>query len=151
MQSAATPDRPRGCSPQRPLRSRLAPSHDPAWKRPLGRWRARPCRGGGRGRSARRRRWRALWSSSDEPLYSGDELSGVVTVGLVQALVEPSVEKGEPRSVESSAGRRELGQHLTAGGALGDHPLAAADLTFDRSEEHTSELQSLMRLPYAVF
>src|SRR3546814_13153888 len=89
---------------------------------------------GGRGRSARKRRWPAWWSSSDEPLYSGDELSGVVTVGLVQALVEPSVEKGEPRRVERSAGRRELGQHLAAGGALGDHPLVAADLAFDTSE-----------------
>src|SRR3546814_1891677 len=103
---------------------------------------------GGRGRSARKRRWPAWWSSSDEPLYSGDELSGVATVGLVQALVEPSVEKGVPRSVERPAGRRELGQHLAAGGALGDHPLDAADL---RSEEHTSELPSLMRSSYAVF
>lgn len=77
---------------------------------------------------------RVWWSSSDEPLYSGDELSGIVTVGLVQALVEPSVEKGEPRSVERGAGRRELGQHLAAGGALGDHPLDAADLTFDTSK-----------------
>src|SRR3546814_6811191 len=74
------------------------------------------------------------WSSDVCSSDLGDELSGVVTVGLVQALVEPSVEKGEPRSVESSAGRRELGQHLTAGGALGDHPLDAADLTFDTSE-----------------
>src|SRR3546814_11265696 len=109
MQSAARPDRPRGYSPQRPLRSRLAPSHDPAWKRPLDRWRARPCQGGERGRSARRRRWPAWWSSSDEPLYSGDELSGVATVGLVQALVEPSGDKGGPLSVERPAGSLGLG------------------------------------------
>src|SRR3546814_6246115 len=31
------------------------------------------------------------------------------------------------------------------------HAVAAAGRHLDRSEEHTSELQSLMRIPYAVF
>src|SRR3546814_4609722 len=36
------------------------------------------------------------------------------------------------------------------GPAIGRHQKAAA-VHFDRSEEHTSELQSLMRISYAVF
>src|SRR3546814_6825527 len=39
-----------------------------------------------------------------------------------------------------------------AGGSLGlDPPSAARDRLQERSEEHTSELQSLMRISYAVF
>src|SRR3546814_6215103 len=34
---------------------------------------------------------------------------------------------------------------------LGDDAFAAEERPFDRSEEHTSELQSLMRISYAVF
>src|SRR3546814_8421959 len=33
----------------------------------------------------------------------------------------------------------------------GDTAEAVVEVTFDRSEEHTSELQSLMRISYAVF
>src|SRR3546814_4616393 len=35
--------------------------------------------------------------------------------------------------------------------ALGAKPASAAETAKDRSEEHTSELQSLMRISYAVF
>src|SRR3546814_6079167 len=34
---------------------------------------------------------------------------------------------------------------------VGDLTSSLEGVSFDRSEEHTSELQSLMRLPYAVF
>src|SRR3546814_2998375 len=34
---------------------------------------------------------------------------------------------------------------------VADHPAAAMEIDEDRSEEHTSELQSLMRISYAVF
>src|SRR3546814_4875273 len=37
------------------------------------------------------------------------------------------------------------------GGDLGEHIVEAVLLGQQRSEEHTSELQSLMRIPYAVF
>src|SRR3546814_6277148 len=40
---------------------------------------------------------------------------------------------------------------ITAGQALGQVPLRLADGAALRSEEHTSELQSLMRISYAVF
>src|SRR3546814_9746638 len=62
--------------------------------------------------------------------------------------------------------RRSMLEHWAAGSAavrktmhksgviahnLVDGKTAAFDLTKDRSEEHTSELQSLMRISYAVF
>src|SRR3546814_7842203 len=43
-----------------------------------------------------------------------------------------------------------FGADATAGKAVGDG-LAMLDDVRDRSEEHTSELQSLMRISYAVF
>src|SRR3546814_8651581 len=43
-----------------------------------------------------------------------------------------------------------LGDGPLADGPLADGPLADGPLA-DRSEEHTSELQSLMRISYAVF
>src|SRR3546814_6648547 len=42
-------------------------------------------------------------------------------------------------------------QIFTLGGGLAVCGLAIALLMFARSEEHTSELQSLMRISYAVF
>src|SRR3546814_1812969 len=45
-----------------------------------------------------------------------------------------------------------LAQHRPAGIACSRHPrLPTARLSSRRSEEHTSELQSLMRISYAVF
>src|SRR3546814_1081776 len=51
---------------------------------------------------------------------------------------QPRLEKGA---------RNENGQVLEIGGGIVHRPLQIAD----RSEEHTSELQSLMRISYAVF
>src|SRR3546814_9988198 len=39
----------------------------------------------------------------------------------------------------------------SGGGEGGALPLGCRSHRLDRSEEHTSELQSLMRIPYAVF
>src|SRR3546814_8497756 len=58
---------------------------------------------------------------------------------------------------------RDLGVAQATGGRFGAHVIRAVpgkespaawhrhDLAFQRSEEHTSELQSLMRISYAVF
>src|SRR3546814_8676759 len=51
------------------------------------------------------------------------------------------------KAVDADAGTR-LGALLSATSSLA---LARADAPADRSEEHTSELQSLMRISYAVF
>src|SRR3546814_1336203 len=46
----------------------------------------------------------------------------------------------------------ELGVHRGGGEAIGAHAFGVEDdADFARSEEHTSELQSLMRISYAVF
>src|SRR3546814_3625256 len=45
----------------------------------------------------------------------------------------------------------ERGPHVTARSADWDAALTDAVTDTDRSEEHTSELQSLMRISYAVF
>src|SRR3546814_1892362 len=46
--------------------------------------------------------------------------------------------------------RGELGYTMYVGGGLGRMPMLGHKIR-DRSEEHTSELQSLMRISYAVF
>src|SRR3546814_1838528 len=43
------------------------------------------------------------------------------------------------------------GQQRSSGEPYVYHPLAVARILAERSEEHTSELQSLMRTSYAVF
>src|SRR3546814_1990030 len=61
---------------------------------------------------------------------------------------------GQPRTVpaERPISVRDILRH-TAGFAYGAGPTPAHDayVAADRSEEHTSELQSLMRISYAVF
>src|SRR3546814_2105976 len=53
---------------------------------------------------------------------------------------------------EALFGQRVVEQRLDDGGRRGHHIRADARAFQDlRSEEHTSELQSLMRIPYAVF
>src|SRR3546814_7426972 len=72
------------------------------------------------------------------PLFIGAEI-GTVRVSVTEILVEKLVHRIEIAAVQ---------RFLKIGPVL-DHLL----LTFgqDRSEEHTSELQSLMRISYAVF
>src|SRR3546814_4666223 len=54
----------------------------------------------------------------------------------------PSPAKRERAGVRGESGRR---------GKPSPHPALRASLSRCRSEEHTSELQSLMRISYAVF
>src|SRR3546814_4784159 len=53
---------------------------------------------------------------------------------------------------ELLAQRRDLGvEHVDGAAGLGGDPLLLGQCFLGRSEEHTSELQSLMRISYAVF
>src|SRR3546814_3727100 len=68
------------------------------------------------------------------------------------------VETGDAPPVEHQRLGLRLGQHGEVGALqgraqerLGARPAQAAPLVHLRSEEHTSELQSLMRISYAVF
>src|SRR3546814_8954973 len=66
------------------------------------------------------------------PVVDGDgRLSGLITYKDIQKF------KNFPTACKDSHGRLRVG--------------AAVGVTADRSEEHTSELQSLMRISYAVF
>src|SRR3546814_9960181 len=64
------------------------------------------------------------------------------------ALRGPGLLRGRPRAPEGRARPQGRGGRRTAGGA---GPGASARAARSRSEEHTSELQSLMRISYAVF
>src|SRR3546814_2000260 len=74
-----------------------------------------------------------------------DEFRGGVGVAL---------DAGNPVVVELAVGRRHVGRRGSrAVGRIGGARIAAGDVdaVAGRSEEHTSELQSLMRISYAVF
>src|SRR3546814_3874737 len=64
---------------------------------------------------------------------------------LVREIAEKAVQLVEALVVEA-----DVGDHRDIGAIERDRPVAFVDLA-DRSEEHTSELQSLMRTSYAVF
>src|SRR3546814_6463669 len=69
--------------------------------------------------------WRRVWSASgDEP--AAQKSSKSMPIGLAMALIV------RLPTVQSS-------------------PSTVPPISFSRSEEHTSELQSLMRISYAVF
>src|SRR3546814_3654777 len=57
---------------------------------------------------------------------------------------------GQAGRTASGRGDRRVAQDARQGGAAGTG-VAAGARAGDRSEEHTSELQSLMRISYAVF
>src|SRR3546814_7144656 len=65
--------------------------------------------------------------------------------------------RADRKSGDDTVARRKVTrERLGAGRLLGDQQLVGRDLVlqrsiFGRSEEHTSELQSLMRISYAVF
>src|SRR3546814_2872741 len=61
------------------------------------------------------------------------------------AVPAPLGYKGFPKSICTSI------NHVVCHGIPGDRKLADGEIVNIRSEEHTSELQSLMRLSYAVF
>src|SRR3546814_9708910 len=81
---------------------------------------------------------------------------------VTHAFVEAMVERGWGRIVNIASvngSRGAFGQTNYAASKAGMHgfskslalELASKGITVNRSEEHTSELQSLMRISYAVF
>src|SRR3546814_3433082 len=88
------------------------------------------------------------------------EFSGIVH-GPSTVRGAPTMRKPVPRRVQpsSDAGQGEDGREMTAtlsppratGSPTRPRPLALLATGAGRSEEHTSELQSLMRISYAVF
>src|SRR3546814_2304824 len=68
-------------------------------------------------------------------------------VDLVGELVDLAVDASAGEALSSQVGEERVVGALTAADDRGEH-LEAGTL---RSEEHTSELQSLMRISYAVF
>src|SRR3546814_7600610 len=69
--------------------------------------------------------------------------------GNLVAHVLVSSRTARPHRPPAASAARFLRQIGTAGNRGGPHP--ATSLSSSRSEEHTSELQSLMRISYAVF
>src|SRR3546814_4552326 len=72
-----------------------------------------------------------------------DRMRSPIILGALVALLTPA---------GALAQRADLPPSEKVAEALDNHPaVAAARARVDRSEEHTSELQSLMRISYAVF
>src|SRR3546814_2080904 len=70
--------------------------------------------------------------------------------GAWNTLIEEVVEAAAPKGLKPGGGRRLSFVELD--GQTSDAPRRVTGIgEFDRSEEHTSELQSLMRISYAVF
>src|SRR3546814_7368512 len=91
----------------------------------------------------------ANWTTGDRrfPPGVGGAMDLAVGAKAVWVLTEHVTKKGELKIVERCR------YPLTAPRAVRKvfTDLAEIDVTTDRSEEHTSELQSLMRISYAVF
>src|SRR3546814_6171850 len=79
-----------------------------------------------------------------------DPVRGFVAVLLLlSCLSTGGVEAAGQVPVESFVARQTFDDPRISSG--GSYVAVSADLGEDRSEEHTSELQSLMRISYAVF
>src|SRR3546814_1334843 len=63
----------------------------------------------------------------------------------------PETEIGEPRPQRRHRKFAALAPSLHVGGRIFGGQTRRLEIIFERSEEHTSELQSLMRTSYAVF
>src|SRR3546814_10886797 len=93
------------------------------------------------------------WSSagcSSDLIVLGADLPRVVAFDVAARLDPGAAQRGETGHDVDARGRIGIG----AGGVVdAQRRLAAAGFEIDlaRSEEHTSELQSLMRISYAVF
>src|SRR3546814_3243830 len=107
---------------------------------------------------------RVLAGALDHPGGLGRQLAEVDARGLVGAMLRPhdrkDAEFGEVRLAPQAAedhlifiGREAvLGNDLGRDGDVGHaRPPSRCPCARERSEEHTSELQSLMRISYAVF
>src|SRR3546814_9114734 len=88
----------------------------------------------------------------DDLLVVGDRLQviGVGGIGAARMQLDETVEGVDRLVVGILLIERVGGHELGLGGPFGVGMLAL-DLVEQRSEEHTSELQSLMRISYAVF
>src|SRR3546814_2472016 len=97
--------------------------------------------------------WSSDVCSSDLPIRQGDfqiEHTAVERLARDSGFFD---QPENPRFLDTA--RLDIGPHrgpAQAGEGVGHQPIAfAAGLPVGRSEEHTSELQSLMRISYAVF
>src|SRR3546814_9533984 len=96
------------------------------------------------------RKPRAIWPPSDQP--RGDALpAGDLKVAIRERALALGFDAvGFARAEVATAARQEFLTYLSQG-CHGDMDWLAAKAERRRSEEHTSELQSLMRISYAVF
>src|SRR3546814_4000968 len=85
----------------------------------------------------------------DDARKAGDPEPTAMTLATVDSAGQPSARTVLLKAVDADGFVFYTNTHSRKGGQLSDNPRAA--LLFFRSEEHTSELQSLMRISYAVF
>src|SRR3546814_1867308 len=93
----------------------------------------------------------ATVGSPDDPLEVKLATSGTPLPGMEMRIVDPATGRDLPAG---EVGLVLIRGHTTTGYLNNPQETAKAlrsDGFFDRSEEHTSELQSLMRISYAVF
>src|SRR3546814_9187883 len=96
--------------------------------------------------------------SDDFAAFAPDAIEHLAELGVVLVgLDTPSIDPASSKTLDSHQVIRRLDMRVLENLALdavpaGDYELIALPLALaDRSEEHTSELQSLMRISYAVF
>src|SRR3546814_2843360 len=85
--------------------------------------------------------------------HTSDPVTGALTVDadkLYQARIALAGQ-GLPKAQPSGDPRLDAERLRAAGKRAGEEPRADRRVRVTRSEEHTSELQSLMRISYAVF
>src|SRR3546814_2270394 len=70
---------------------------------------------------------------------------------IAKISLEARVHRTGDRQPPPPRPRRRLPRHAVGAGNMDDIGREGGDILADRSEEHTSELQSLMRISYAVF
>src|SRR3546814_3427299 len=75
----------------------------------------------------------------------------LLAIGLDRVDREPRLQTGAGHEIEVDAGGAALGHNVLRPGELTLVFPLLGDAAAGRSEEHTSELQSLMRISYAVF
>src|SRR3546814_6301044 len=104
---------------------------------------------------ARSEPWRSHSSSQPLDLLRRlvDQRDDVVQCRLVQVALAQPVHQHGLQIAHRAADRGAVGALalLADVGQARDQPIGALTVRLQRSEEHTSELQSLMRISYAVF
>src|SRR3546814_3732060 len=84
----------------------------------------------------------------------GDPLVAInasVPFELFRLDLKTALVKGGLRRADAEALRQAVGRHRSAVSAAANIMTCAQETQVSRSEEHTSDLQSLMRISYAVF